>query len=209
MRTKLLSMKLSGVKFATPDTNIFSGYASVFNEVDSYGDSIVPGAYADTIKNRERPILMRWNHWDRVIGKWTEFAEDDIGLKVTGELTPGHSLATDVAASMRHKAVDGLSIGYYVHDEERNGVINLLKKIELIEISVVEEPADNFARISTIKSAIHDAETMKEIESILRDAGRFSKADAMTLINRIKSMSHSDYGQDETISIIENFRSQL
>ena len=144
MEQKLLQTKLTDVKFDESGLK-FSGYASVFNGVDSYNDTIIKGAYAGTLQDREREIKMRWNHIEiPVIGKWTEIKEDDTGLLVAGELTPGHSLANDVAASMKHGAVDGMSIGYYVTDSEQKGKIRELKEIELIEISVVEETCRQF-----------------------------------------------------------------
>jgi len=197
MQHKQISLALTGVKFANTDPNVFEGYASVFGGVDSYGDTIEPGAYAKTLDARDRPIQLRWNHFGDVIGKWTEIREDEKGLFVKGELTPGHSKATDVAALLKHGAVSGLSIGYAVKDFEQRGVLRVLKEIELYEISVVEEPADNAARVSGVKAALEDATALKEIESILRDAGRFSKTDATTIISRVKSLTRRDAEADQ------------
>lgn len=203
MQLKTLPLNLTGVKFDSPDGRTFSGYASVFGGIDSYGDQIAPGAYKNTLENRERAIKMRWNHFGPVIGKWKLIQEDEKGLYVEGELTPNHSVASDVAASLQHGAIDGMSIGYVVRDSEMKGPINVLKEIELIEISVVEEPADNAARVDSIKSTIEDAETIREVESILRDAGRFSKAQAAALVSRIKSLSHGDrVGESDTSDLV-------
>ena len=194
MEIKNLSLDSVRFKFADDKPGVFSGYASVFNGVDSYGDTIMPGAYKGTLEGRDRPIQLRWNHWGPVIGKWLSIEEDEIGLKVTGELTPGHSVADDAYALLKHGAVTGMSIGYRVKsamdfpEENRRE----LKEIELIEISIVENPADNAAQISGVKSAINDAESLKEIESILRDVGRFSRADATALVARIKSLTHGE-----------------
>ena len=194
MEIKNLSLDSVRFKFVDDKPGVFSGYASVFNGVDSYGDTIMPGAYKGTLEGRDRPIQLRWNHWGPVIGKWLSIEEDEIGLKVTGELTPGHSVADDAYALLKHGAVTGMSIGYRVKsamdfpEENRRE----LKEIELIEISIVENPADNAAQISGVKSAINDAESLKEIESILRDVGRFSRADATALVARIKSLTHGE-----------------
>ena len=194
MEIKNISLDSVQFKFADDKPGVFSGYASVFNGVDSYGDTIMPGAYKGTLEGRDRPIQLRWNHWGPVIGKWLSIEEDEIGLKVTGELTPGHSVADDAYALLKHGAVTGMSIGYRVKsamdfpEENRRE----LKEIELIEISIVENPADNAAQISGVKSAINDAESLKEIESILRDVGRFSRADATALVARIKSLTHGE-----------------
>src|SRR5690606_18368072 len=123
---------------------------------------------------------MRWNHTGPVIGKWLKAVEDEHGLYVEGELTPGHSVASDVYALMKHGAVTGLSIGYRIPagGSEKSGDVRLLKQIDLVEISVVESPADLNALIGDVKSSISGAESLKDIEALLRDAGGFSRADA-------------------------------
>lgn len=201
MKTKLLNLDTAGLKFANSgEARTFSGYASVFNGLDSYGDMIAPGAYAKTLENRDRPIRMRWNHFGPVIGKFTEIHEDEVGLWVEGELTPGHSVAEDAAASLKHGAVDGLSIGYRVVDAEQRGEARLLKEIDLVEISIVEEPADLNAQISGFKSALDEAHTLKEIESLLREAAGLSKKNAAALVGRVRTLLRSDSVSEEVAS---------
>jgi len=188
---KLLQAENIQLKFDA-DKGEFEGYASVFGGVDSYGDTIAPGAYKKTLKKRDRAVKMRWNHFGPVIGKWTEMREDEKGLFVRGQLTPGHSVAQDVLASLKHGAIDGLSIGFYPskYKEDEEGK-RTLQEIELVEISVVEEPADNAARITNVKADIEKAESLKQIEEILRDAG-FSSPAATLLVSRVKAMAKSD-----------------
>lgn len=171
----------------------FSGYASKFNDIDSYNDTIAPGAYTKTLENRTRPIRLRWNHYGEIIGKWVTLKEDDYGLYVEGELTPNHSKAQDVYALLKHGAIDGLSIGFYLRDyETRSDGVRVIKEAELVEISVVEDPADLGAKIGDVKSALNEMKTLKEIETLLRDAGGFSRNDATALVSRIKSLCQSD-----------------
>lgn len=200
MEHKLFSLEAAEFKFSTEKPGFFTGYASKFNGVDAYGDTILPGAYAKTLEGRTRPVQMRWNHRGPVIGKFTTIKEDAVGLYVEGELTPGHSVAEDARASMKHGAVTGLSIGYRIPEggsekSEHGG--RLLKQIDLVEISVVESPADVHAQISSVKSAIDEAESLKEIETLLRDAGGFSRADACALVARIKSMQQRESVAEE------------
>lgn len=195
MELKRIELANVELKLLGDGAGTFSGYASRFGGTDSYGDTILPGAYKRTLKRKagDRPIRMRWNHWGPVIGKWIDMSEDDIGLKVEGELTPGHTVAQDVLASMKHGAVDGMSIGYRpIQIREIGDGKRELKEIELIEISIVEEPADLGARISDVKSALDAADSLKEIEAILREAGRFSRTDATALVARIKSMARGE-----------------
>jgi HK97 family phage prohead protease len=205
---KQLSLDAVEVKFGADRT--FTGYASAFNGVDSYGDTILPGAYADTIKNRARPIRMRWNHHGPVIGKWTDVVEDGKGLVVTGELTPGHSVAEDVYAGLKHGSLDGLSIGYRIPPggSQKEGKVRQLKRIDLIEISVVEEPADLAARVADVKSAIEEAQSLKEIEARLRDGFGLSWDAATALVSRVKflALRDGDAEAKRTAALAEAFQ---
>jgi len=193
MEFKRLSLDGAHLKFDEAREGFFSGYASVFNGLDSCGDTIVPGAYKKTLKKRERPIRMRWNHFGPVIGKWLSIGEDEKGLFVEGELTPGHSVSHNVYASMKHGAIDGMSIGYRPVKIEDHGDGNrTLKEVELVEISVVEEPADLGAKVGEVKHLIEmidDVKTLKEVESVLREAGGFSRTAATALVSRVKSLA--------------------
>lgn len=192
---KLLDVRSAEFKF-DGETGEFEGYASVFNGVDSYGDTIAPGAYKNTLGTRERSIKMRWNHFGPVIGKWMEMREDAKGLFVRGSLTPGHSVASDVHASLKHGAIDGLSIGFYAKGYEEDDKGNrTLTDIELVEVSVVEEPADLGARIANVKSRIDEAESLHDVEIALRDAG-LSRAACVSLVSKVKSIVQSDSEQE-------------
>jgi HK97 family phage prohead protease len=211
MQFKQIPIDLVGFKFDENKPGLFSGYASTFNGVDSYGDTIVAGAYKKTInrKKNDRPIRMRWNHFGGVIGKWLSFEEDEKGLFVTGELTPGHSTANNVYASMKHGAVDGLSIGYRpVKIEDHGNGKRTLKEIELVEVSVVEEPADLGAKIGDVKyldEMINQIESLKDFEAFLRDTGGYSRANATALVSRIKALSLGDQGK--RVGLAEAIRS--
>lgn len=211
METKKLALERCEIK-ARDDARVFSGYASVFNGVDSYGDTIAPGAYEKTLSERDRPIRMRWNHYGPVIGKYTRIEEDEKGLYVEGELTPGHSVASDVYASLKHGAIDGLSIGYYVREFEKDESARILKEIELIEVSVVEEPADGAALITDVKHAdfleyIERAESLKEIERLLRDACGLSRKAATAMVSRVKHLGELGANR-EIVSLAERFKSK-
>ncbi len=181
-------VSLDEVELSTNNRSV-KGYASVFNGVDSYGDTIVKGAYAAAIKaagTRGIPMLHQHDP-DRVIGRWLAMKEDDKGLVVEGTLTPDHSLANDVYASLKAGHVDGMSIGYRIPpggSSERADGVRVLKKIDLREISIVTFPADGAARVDAVKAVDH---TEREFERLLlrvmRDAGvEFSRSEAIALM---------------------------
>lgn len=203
MEHKELSLAQCEVKMGAEGSLKFSGYASVFDGLDSYGDTIKAGAYKNTIEGRDRPVQLRWNHYGPVIGKFTEIYEDEKGLFVSGELTKGHSTAEDTAALLRHGAISGMSIGYAVRDSEQDGVVRVLKDIELFEISIVETPADNNAHITTVKSATK----LKDVEQILRQKG-FSQKEATEIVATVKKI-HGEREEEKAkateVETIKNF----
>lgn len=212
MELKTLPLNAAEFKFDEARKGFFSGYASVFGGVDSYGDTIVKGAYQGTLVDRKRPIQMRWNHFGPVIGKWVNAEEDEIGLRMDGELTLGHSVADDAYALMKHGAVNGLSIGFRIPEggSEKAGNVRLLKRIELVEVSIVEEPADLAARVGDVKSAIDEIESLKQAEAFLRDVGGFSWAAAKALASQIKSVALRDGDAEETqaFALLSRLRQQ-
>lgn len=184
----------------------FVGYASTFGNVDSYGDTIVKGAYADTLAENGMPKMF-FNHDSSAvpIGKWIKAEEDDYGLLLSGEFTPGNALAQEVKAALKHGTVDSMSIGYRLkrgdyEDTDAGRTINRVER--LAETSIVTFPADKFARVdlSSVKfsTEIAQVETIRDFEMFLRDAGQFSKGAAQALTARAKTLfSLRDAGSDD------------
>ncbi|MFT3724648.1 MAG: HK97 family phage prohead protease [Hyphomonadaceae bacterium] len=142
------------VRFAADETGKFSGYASVWDSADSYGDVIRKGAFAKTIK-RMRPALL-WQHDPgQPIGKWTSVSEDERGLRVEGKLVLETRQGAEALALLRADALNGLSIGFRTLRSERgpNGG-RIITEIELPEVSLVTMPAATKARVDSVKSAL-------------------------------------------------------
>lgn len=195
---KLLSLSNCDIKL-DGDTGKFSGYASVFGGVDSYGDTIIKGAFESTLRQNGKPKMFYGHVWDMPVGKWTIAKEDDHGLYVEGELTPGLSKATDVHAALKHGTLDGLSIGGFLKkgdwEDSADGGRIIRKWSKLVEVSPVVFPADGAARIdlSSVKSedlagAIDDIQTIRDFERFLRDAGGLSKGLTEALVSRAKNI---------------------
>lgn len=63
---------------------------------------------------------------------------------------------------------------------------------QLPHIKSLARIADISAEESDIKSAIDKADTYKEFERLLRDAGGFSRSEAQLLVSRVKTMAQSE-----------------
>ena len=192
-----VSLKMDG------ETGKFSGYASVFGGVDSYGDTIIKGAFQHAISS-DMPKMFFNHAWDMPIGKWTKAEEDSKGLFVEGELTPGLALAAAVRAAMKHGTLDGLSIGGYLkkgdYEETDKGRI-ITKWSKLMEVSPVVFPADNSARITNVKqidfeSLLPECKTERDLERLLRDAG-LPKWEAMAIVSRAKAIFDGRDAQED------------
>lgn len=193
MERKTLLLSDCEIKLAG-DVGRFSGYASVFNGIDSYGDTILPGAYKETLAQGMPKMFALHDAYDLPIGKWVSAKEDEKGLLVEGELTPNMTRANDVYAALKHGTLDGLSIGYrlkkedYTPSDKVEGGRIIKKITSLIEISPVTFPADGAARVdlTSVKSEIETIETIRDFERFLRDAGSLSKGLTEALVSRAK-----------------------
>lgn len=183
------------------DDGTFTGYGSVFGNVDSYGEIVAPGAFGESLAawkaaGRMPPVL--WQHRSgEPIGPYLEMKEDDRGLFVRGKLLVDDvQRAKEARALMKAKAVNGLSIGFVTREDSYDKVagIRTLKKVDLWEVSVVTFPANPAAQISSVKSVVEGLESLSDVERLLRDAGGFSRAEATAIVGRIKSLT----GQSES-----------
>jgi len=201
--TKVKSLDLNDcdLKFSKDEDGQFEGYLSVFDSVDSYGDTVFKGAYTDTLEGRKRlpPMLLNHAMASVPVGVWKSMYEDDAGLRVVGELTKGNSESQQVYAAMKHGAMTGLSIGYrpVEYKENDHGGLNLLK-VDLREGSIVSMPAEDEARIDMVKyeELFDDIDSMKDFEYVLRDVGLSRKA-AKSLVSQVKSLCQRDAGNLE------------
>jgi uncharacterized protein len=202
------TLKFNDVNLKMADTGTFEGYASKWDGIDSHGDTILKGAFAETLKNT--PPKMFFNHqWDMPVGKWIDCGEDATGLYVKGELTPGLSMSNDVRAAMKHGTLDGLSIGGFLKKgdyDEKDGRRIIRKWSTLAEISPVVFPADSAARIdlSTVKSIdfeslLPECKSEKEIERLLRDAG-LGKWEAMAIVSRVRAIVKGSDSLQDTLT---------
>lgn len=183
--TKVLKTKQVAFKAKTVnDDGTFEGYASVFGNKDSYGEIVAPGAFTESIariKASGDPLPVLWQHRSgEPIGGSDDLEEDDHGLRTAGFLLNGIiQRAKEAHELMKRRIVRGLSIGYYVEDYSYNEKekVTTLKKLDLVEYSVVTFPANTLALLGDVKSS----STIREFETFLRDVGGFNRQQAKAI----------------------------
>ncbi|MGC0976530.1 HK97 family phage prohead protease [Pantoea agglomerans] len=204
---KTLSFNQAEIKFAGDGSQgIFEGYASVFNNTDSDGDIILPGAFKNTLATQSRKVAMFFNHrtFEVPVGKWEALEEDEKGLFVRGQLTPGLSASSDLKAAMQHGTVEGMSVGFSVSKDDYSiGTTGMIfKNISYLrEISVCTFPANELAGVSAMKS-IETIKTIRDAEAFLRDSAGLSRAEAQAFLASVKSAgrSESDSGDIDALA---------
>lgn len=163
-----------------------SGYAVKWDSVNYYGEKFIRGAFAEVcaaFKAGNKKVHCYYNHGWRQwyvdsrlpmrVGKITLLQEDEKGLYLEIEFTPGLSIAQDVAAMVMHGTIDGFSIAFYPPnslDMEDKGTHIEIKRADIYEISVVDEPADGAARIIS-EEAIEAIQSADDAEELLRSVG--------------------------------------
>lgn len=216
MTTKEISTPLRLAQLTALETDDGSwkigGYATVFDNMNSHGFRIAPGAYAGLLKSGAAAPKMFFNHrtFSQVpIGKWTNLVEDSIGLRVEGVLTKGVALAADVYAAVKAGTLDGLSvsIGWRSENEaiDAEGVMSVLSVESLDEISVVTMPSDGKARITQVLSAdeiderIERIASVRDLEDFLRDTAKLSKRQSGWLVSKAKDCIASEKRGDPAL----------
>lgn len=169
------------------DQGYFEGYASVFDVVDQGRDIVERGAFKRTIADRgPEGIKMLWQHDpSEPIGVLDEIYEDSHGLYVKGRLLMDVKRAHEAHALMLEGALDGLSIGFKTVRAKRDAEKGLrhLLDLDLWEVSLVTFPMQPSARIKQFKAATV-ANSIRDYEAFLREAGGFSRNEAKVLATK-------------------------
>lgn len=190
-------MKYKTIELKANELGGISGFFSTYDKTpDSYGDIIEPGAFTETIKKREEsghPFPLCFNHdFSAVIG-----AVDSVKDTEHGPFIEAHFLDTqqaqDVRKMLQSGAIYQFSFAYDVLDarqpneaEKKDGVENVLTKLEVFEISVVTVPANQNAVATEVKA----------MEPETKQGRRNSKADA-DIIKQIRDLAQSLLDSEE------------
>jgi HK97 family phage prohead protease len=184
----------------------FTAYASVFGNKDSYGDVVMPGAFADTLaewKDSGNTIPLLFGHNmsdpDYNIGGVKSAVEDDHGLLVTAQLDLDNPKAVQTYRLLKGRRLSQMSFAYDVLDgreaqrakaggDDSESVYEL-HKLKLYEVSTVPIGANQETEILAVKAA----------QSALRlDAGALDEASKSEILKAIKALGDLLRGDQET-----------
>ena len=190
MKTKAFNFEIKELS----DTGEIVGYASVTDIVDLSKDIVKNEAFTRTIAQfaaGKTPAMFFGHDKNEPIGEWTDMELNEIGLKVKGQIwiNEGIPKAQQAYRMAKSTGPKGLSVGFVPLKESKGMVegkrVNIIDDLELLEVSIVPFPANQYASIISAKSKIsrmNDLElTKRNVEKVLRDAG-FTNTQAKALI---------------------------
>lgn len=126
---------------------------------DRQGDTIAPGAFSDTIARRPRvPILIE--HKGQPVG-FADLRETEIGLEMTGQLDLTSEGGRKALARLRAGDLSGLSWGFKtLAADQRSGGGRVLRVVDVVEVTLTRNPAQERARVLSVKSVNSVGEDM-------------------------------------------------
>lgn len=195
----------------------FIGYASIFGNVDSYGEVVAKGAFEKSLKEWSEsggvlPVL--WGHNmsdpDYNVGGVVSAAEDDRGLKIHAQLDLDSPKGRQVYRLLKGGRVGQMSFAFDVvekHDVKAGDGLPdhvSLDEVKLYEVSVVPIGANQETEILAVKSAA-DALAAKagrvlsaKNETTIRETADQLEAGAVALRNLIPDDGDEKKDQDQT-----------
>jgi HK97 family phage prohead protease len=163
-------MQVDNVEFKASDDErgVIEGYASTFGNVDRHGDVITKGAFEG---GRSKIPIFAMHNPSMAIG--VGFVEEDSkGLKIRMKLAvdnPDSETLRDRAreyyAMAKEGIIEKMSVGFIPLEREwkkrkvdgRDVPTRYIKKVDLVEVSLVPIPANDRARVTTVKSFDEDS----------------------------------------------------
>jgi HK97 family phage prohead protease len=162
MLTKNATVQLKAGPQDGLDEGQFVAYASVFGNIDSYGDIVTRGAFAKDLQRWEKsgnPIPLLFGHNmsdpDYNIGSVIKAEEDNVGLKVTAQLDLENPKAKQVYRMLKGRRINQMSFAYDVVDGSTEKIdgqdVYEIRDMKLYEVSVVTVGANQETEVLAVK----------------------------------------------------------
>lgn len=150
---------------------------SEVNVVDLDGDKILPGAFDEAIADKAEPSVLYMHRRGDIVGNWRELRMDGTKLKGNATLYTGEGgfeLARQALYLARNGRLSGVSIGFrvrqfmVVRDDEDRPYGWDIAKLDLIEASLVDKPANESAQVTEIKQRQQEADSSARLLKAVR-----------------------------------------
>jgi HK97 family phage prohead protease len=213
------------VKAAGPDDGLeegqFRAVVSVFGNKDSYGDKVMPGAFADTLaawKAKGDPIPVFWSHQmsdpDMCVGEVLDAKETAVGLEVLAQLDLDEEArkARQTYRLLKGRRVTQFSFAYDIVEaawvETEDEWWYELRKLNLFEVGPTPIGANQETELLAVKSAAQKAkhialdvkagrELSAKNESMLTEVADALDLSSKSIRDLLASVSGGEESNDE------------
>lgn len=191
------------------DSGSFEGLLSTYGGSPDLGnDLVLPGAFVKVETTADGHIRIFDSHdVHSPLGKG-KLTDTPAGLHIKGVLDLAVARAREVLSLMKSGIISGLSIGYSILEngsETRADGVRLLKRLHLIEASLVSFPMNPLAQISSVKT-ISSYKIIGDLESALRSLG-YSKRKARVCAAHNWPILRGPEPEPEISELTERFKS--
>jgi uncharacterized protein len=215
------------IKKSADDSLYIEGYVGAFGNVDSHGDVLMKGAVSEQIGETVNACYQHGTS----IGAMKILEEDDYGIKVSMRLMPDDIMTGDskgLSDRLRWQMDNGIqykmSIGYIVKDAERysipedlkiKGCTRLLKKVQLIEGSVLTVPSNNraivtgYKGINLLSADVFEKMDVRDLEEALTNGLPMSASMAKKISNLAKEVKQETKQPVQDFSAILDLAKQM
>ena len=142
------------------DAGEFEGWAARYSNVDSQGDRIEPGAFAAD-NGKQIPIL--WSHKRDAVAGVGILEERPEGLYLKGRLLLDTTEGRDAYARLKAGAARGLSVGFKALEKAAEGLLRLILRGSVAEVSLTPFPSNADALVTSYKAKPGPCESIHRI----------------------------------------------
>lgn len=198
---------------ADAPSGTISAYLTTFGNSDVVDDIMAKGSLDKFIAKfnpsaKKLPMFYEHDHTS-IIGEWTSLKSDEHGVVGEGTLYTETTKGSDVYKLMKRGAVSSVSIGFRSSDFEKNDDGGrTFNEIELVETSVVLNPANDQAQIMSVKSNDGYIETAALKKHLIE--GGLTKAECEALFlsgwKGLKMLRQEDVKQQTLAEALASFK---
>lgn len=161
------SFEFTDIKVDT-DSRTISGYASIFNVVDSDADLITKGAFAKTLNENAHRIVHLYQHNPtQLLGRPTLLIEDEKGLYFETVIA-NTTLGDEVLELYKNGTIKEHSIGFQTVKSTDKGSYREITEVKLFEFSSVTWGANQYAQFTGFKSEFGSNQIVENTDKILK-----------------------------------------
>ncbi len=190
-----------------------SAYLTTFENADVVNDIMSKGSLDTFIAKfdpelKKLPMFYEHDH-TAIIGEWTGLKADEHGVVGEGILYTETTKGSDVYKLMKRDAVSSVSIGFRSNDYQKNEEGGrTFNEIELVETSVVLNPANDLAQITSVKSDDGFIETAALKKHLIE--GGLTKAECEALFlsgwKGLKNLRQEDATKETLAEALSSFK---